>query len=84
MGQKKETFPCPIYMLSGIALGAVRSPTFPALQHDLSSLATLEAEACDAGEGKLGPHMRRFELKPLPPEVLERIRKLSAEREMEK
>jgi len=35
-------------------------------------------------EGKLGPHMRRFELKPLPPEVLERIRKLSTERELEK
>ena len=24
-------------------------------------------------EGKLGPHMRRWEMKPLPPEVLERI-----------
>jgi hypothetical protein len=29
-------------------------------------------------EGKLGPHMLRLELKPLPPEVLERIRKLSS------
>jgi hypothetical protein len=35
-------------------------------------------------EGTLGPHMRLFELKLLPPEVLERMRKLSAEREMEK
>jgi hypothetical protein len=34
-------------------------------------------------EGKLGPHMRRFEMKPLPPEVLEkinaRIKKLKAD-----
>jgi hypothetical protein len=35
-------------------------------------------------EGKLGPHMRRFGLKPLPPEVLERIRKLGAGRELKK
>lgn len=35
-------------------------------------------------EGKLGSHMRRLELKPLPPGVLERIRKLSAEPETER
>ncbi len=35
-------------------------------------------------EGKLGPHMRRLEFKPLPPEVLERIERLKTERAMEK
>ena len=36
-------------------------------------------------EGKLGPHMRRLgEFKPLPDEVLERIRKLKAERATER
>jgi hypothetical protein len=35
-------------------------------------------------EGNLGPHMRRVEFKPLPPEVLERIRRLKTERAMEK
>lgn len=35
-------------------------------------------------EGKLGPHIRRLEFKPLPPEVLERIRKLNTERAREK
>jgi len=30
-------------------------------------------------DGQLGPHIRRLEFKPLPPEVLERIRKLKAE-----
>jgi hypothetical protein len=33
-------------------------------------------------DGKLGPHIRRFEMKPLPAEVLERIRRFNAEREM--
>jgi hypothetical protein len=36
MGQKKETFSCPTYMLSGIARGAVRSPTVESLEHGLS------------------------------------------------
>lgn len=31
-------------------------------------------------EGKLGPHMRRYEFKPLPPEILERLAKLNSER----
>lgn len=35
-------------------------------------------------EGKLGPHIRRLDFKPHPPEVLERIRNLKAEREIEK
>jgi len=35
-------------------------------------------------EGKLGPHIRRLEFKPHPPEVLERMRKLTAERGIEK
>jgi hypothetical protein len=38
-------------------------------------------------EGKLGPHMRRLDsslFKPLPPEVLERIRRLKADRAMKK
>jgi hypothetical protein len=42
-------------MLSGIAQGAVRSPTLPSLQHDLFSLATLGTEAC---EGVLGESRR--------------------------
>ena len=33
MGQKKETFSCPTYMLSGIAFGAVRSPVIQLLKH---------------------------------------------------
>jgi hypothetical protein len=32
-------------------------------------------------EGKLGPHIRRLEFKPLPPEVLERIQRLRSESE---
>jgi hypothetical protein len=35
-------------------------------------------------EGKSGPHIRRLEFKPLPPEVLERIRRLKAEGASEK
>lgn len=35
-------------------------------------------------EGKLGPHIRRLVMKPLPPEVLERLRKMSTERETER
>ena len=34
-------------------------------------------------QGRLGPHMRRLTFKPFPPEVLERIRKLKAERAIE-
>jgi hypothetical protein len=35
-------------------------------------------------EGKLGPHMRRLEFKPLPPEVIERIENLRSEGRTEK
>jgi len=35
-------------------------------------------------EGKPGPHMRRLEFKPFPPDVLERIERLKAERVMKK
>jgi hypothetical protein len=35
-------------------------------------------------EGKLGPHIRRLQFQPLPPEVLEQIRKLKAEGAREK
>jgi hypothetical protein len=48
-GQKKETFSCPTYMLSGIALAAVRSPTLPSLEDDLFSLATPGTETCVGG-----------------------------------
>ena len=43
------------YMLSGIALGAVCSPTLPSLENDLFSLATLGTEACAAEGGALRP-----------------------------
>ena len=33
MGQKKETFSCPTYLLSGIASGVVRSPAVQLLKH---------------------------------------------------
>ncbi len=35
-------------------------------------------------EGRMGPHMRRLEFKPLPQEVLERMRKLKADDDIEK
>ena len=46
-------------MLSGIAFGVVRSPTFPSLEHDLSSLATPGTEACDAAGGAFRPQRER-------------------------
>jgi hypothetical protein len=35
-------------------------------------------------EGKLGPHMRRMVMKPLPKEIVERLKKFEAERALEK
>ncbi len=35
-------------------------------------------------EGELGPHMRRMVMKPLPPEIIERLKKFEAERALEK
>jgi hypothetical protein len=63
MGQKKEIQKCLTYMLSGIALGAVRSPTLPSLEHDLFSLATLGTEACDAVSGAFRPQWREWPAK---------------------
>jgi hypothetical protein len=34
-------------------------------------------------EGKLGPHILRVEITPLPPELVERRRRLNAERKIE-
>jgi len=50
-------------MSSGIALGAVRSPTLPSLEHDLFSLATLGTEACDAVGGAFRPQWREWPAK---------------------
>jgi len=47
-----------MYMLSGIALSAVHSPTVPSLEHDLFSLATLGTEACDAVGDAFRPQWR--------------------------
>lgn len=58
MGQKKDTFSCPTYMLSGLAFGVVHSPTVPSLEHGLSSLATPGTEARDAAGGALRPEWR--------------------------
>src|SRR5947208_14942324 len=57
-GKKKEKNSCLIYMLSGIALSAVHSPTVPSLEHDLFSLATLGTEACDAVGDAFRPQWR--------------------------
>jgi hypothetical protein len=55
-GQKEKVkTKCPIYMLSGIAFSAVRSPTVPSLEHGLSSLAAPGTEACDAVGGAFRP-----------------------------
>src|SRR5216683_6666432 len=56
--RRKFSYVLPIYMLSGIAFGAVRSPTVPSLEHGLSSLATPGTEACDAGGGAFRPQWR--------------------------
>jgi hypothetical protein len=42
------------------SLGAVLSPTLPALAHGLSSLATPGTEARDAGGGALKPQWREW------------------------
>jgi hypothetical protein len=47
-------------MLSGIAFGAVRSPTTPSLEHGWSSLATPGTEACDATGGASRPQWREW------------------------
>jgi hypothetical protein len=59
MGQKWRNKLC-IYMLSGIAFSAVRSPTAPSLEHGLSSLATPGTEACDAAGGAFRPQWREW------------------------
>jgi hypothetical protein len=64
-------------------------PILPPTQADYDKLALhvagiLPELELALREGKLGPHVRRLEFKPLPPEVLERIRNLKAEREIEK
>jgi hypothetical protein len=55
---RKRIQKCLTYMLSGIACGAVRSPTVPSLEHGLSSLATPGTEACDAVGGAFRPQWR--------------------------
>jgi len=55
MGQKKETFPCLTYMLSGIAFGVVRSPTVPSLEHGFVFAGHSRNGGCDAAvEGVAG------------------------------
>jgi hypothetical protein len=61
---KKGDSKCLAYMLSGIALGAVRSPTLASLEHDLFSLATLGTEATEALRN-LPQHVPRFQLESL-------------------
>jgi hypothetical protein len=55
MEQKKETFLCPTYMLSGIAAGVVFSPSFRSLEHVWVLLATPVAKTCDAVGGAFRP-----------------------------
>jgi hypothetical protein len=64
-GRKKGKRKYPIYMLSGIAPGEVRSPTLPSLEHDLLSLPTLGTEACDAVGGAFRPQWREWPAKGL-------------------
>ena len=53
LGHPKKRGRCSQTELSGI-LGEVHSPTSPALEHDLSSLATPGTEASAAAGGRLG------------------------------
>jgi hypothetical protein len=45
----------------------------------LRAVAVLPELELALRDGKLGPHIRRFEMKPLPAEVLERIRRFNAD-----
>jgi hypothetical protein len=58
--KKKVKTKCLIYILSGIAFSAVRSPTVPSLEHGLSSLATPGTEACTAAGGAFRPQWREW------------------------
>ena len=53
-GTKRRFKKCLTYMLSGIAFGAVRSPTVPSLEHGLSPLATPERRPATPQAARLG------------------------------
>src|SRR5258708_16805763 len=59
-GKKKETFSCPTYMLSGIALAWFARRLCQPLDHDCVSLATRGTKACDAAGDAFRPQCREW------------------------